>query len=168
MAVVLGEDAQYGGHDVRLVVRSGCYVVHDHGTYAQASPLNQRGADRPALDGALEVWADVLSVPEPGLAIVGLGRRDVSYDLGLPVTLAVGRPDGGRVEPFAGWALSDLNDQHGIFNLPINARPWRSATGSVSGYRTPVRQLTSGGRFYWWTTTTKYAARSPPFSIERS
>jgi D-serine dehydratase len=117
VAAVLGEDAQYGGHDVRLVVRSGCYVVHDHGTYAQASPLNQRGAGRPALEGALEVWADVLSVPEPGLAIVGLGRRDVSYDLGLPVTLALGRRDSGRVEPFAGWALSDLNDQHGYLQF---------------------------------------------------
>ena len=120
---MLGEDAQYGGHDVRLVVRSGCYVVHDHGTYAQASPLNQRGADRPALDGALEVWADVLLVPEPGLAIVGLGRRDVSYDLGLPVTLAVGRRDGGRVEPFAGWALSDLNDQHGYLQFADKRTP---------------------------------------------
>jgi D-serine dehydratase len=117
VAAVLGQDAQYGGHDVRLVVRSGCYLVHDHGTYAQASPLGHAGADGPALMGALEVWADVLSVPEPGLAIVGLGRRDVSYDLGLPVTLAVGRRDSGRVEPLARWALSDLNDQHGYLHI---------------------------------------------------
>jgi D-serine dehydratase len=117
VAAVLGEKANYGGHDVLLVVRSGCYVVHDHGTYANASPLSGHGHHGPGLQGALEVWADVLSVPEPGLAIVGLGRRDVSYDLGLPVTLAVGRREDGRVEPFAGWQLSQLNDQHGYLQF---------------------------------------------------
>ena len=40
VALVLGDRARYGGHDVSLVVRSGCYAVHDHGTYAHASPLD--------------------------------------------------------------------------------------------------------------------------------
>jgi D-serine dehydratase len=117
VAAVLGEKASYGGRDVRLVVRSGCYLVHDHGTYAQASPLAGPGHDGPRLLAALEVWADVLSVPEPGLVIVGLGRRDVSYDLGLPVTLAVARLGQRSIEPFAGNALSQLNDQHGYLRL---------------------------------------------------
>ena len=121
VAAILGEKAEYGGHDVRLVVRSGCYVVHDHGTYAKASPLS--GHDGPALKGALEVWADVLSVPEPGLAIVGLGRRDVSYDLGLPVTLAVARRETGVVEPLAERALSQLNDQHGYLQFADEPPP---------------------------------------------
>ena len=47
VALVLGERAQYGGHDVRLVVRSGCYAVHDHGTYADASPLDGPGHQGP-------------------------------------------------------------------------------------------------------------------------
>ena len=121
VAAILGEKAEFGGHDVRLVVRSGCYVVHDHGTYAKASPLS--GHDGPALRGALEVWADVLSVPEPGLAIVGLGRRDVSYDLGLPVTLAVARRETGVVEPLAERALSQLNDQHGYLQFANEPAP---------------------------------------------
>jgi len=39
VADVLGRRADYGGLDVRLVVRSGCYAVHDHGIYAESSPL---------------------------------------------------------------------------------------------------------------------------------
>ena len=44
-----------------VVLRSGCYVVHDDGLYAARSPL----AEDP-LEPALELWADVLSCPEPG------------------------------------------------------------------------------------------------------
>ena len=69
------------------------------------------------------MWADVLSVPEPGLAIVGLGRRDVSYDLGLPVTLAVARRETGAVEPLAERALSQLNDQHGYLQFADEPAP---------------------------------------------
>ena len=36
------------------------------------------------LQPALEVWADVQSIPEPGRLIAGLGKRDVSYDIELP------------------------------------------------------------------------------------
>ena len=123
VAARLGEKSLYGGHDVDLVVRSGCYVVHDHGSYANASPLSGPGHVGPGLIGALEVWADVLSVPEPGLALVGLGRRDVSDDLGLPVTLALGRRENDRVEPFQGWSLSKLNDQHGYLQFADTPTP---------------------------------------------
>jgi D-serine dehydratase len=33
---------------------------------------------------ALEVWALVQSVPEPGLALLSCGKRDISYDIALP------------------------------------------------------------------------------------
>jgi D-serine deaminase-like pyridoxal phosphate-dependent protein len=124
---ILGAKADYGGHDVRLVVRSGCYVVHDHGVYAETSPLAQRGRDGGGLMAALEVWADVISVPEPDLVIVGLGKRDVSYDLGLPVPLHVVRVGQGYVEPFVGGTLSRLDDQHGYLRLGTG----RAATVSV-------------------------------------
>jgi D-serine deaminase-like pyridoxal phosphate-dependent protein len=64
-----------------LIVRSGAYVAHDDGHYAESSRLAAH------LRPALEVWAQVLSTPEPGLAIVGMGKRDVPHDLGLPVPL---------------------------------------------------------------------------------
>ncbi|MCF6387834.1 alanine racemase [Mycobacterium sp. MBM] len=65
---------------VRPVLRSGCYVTHDHGTYAQVSPIA-------GLRAALTVRAAVLSTPEPGLAVVGAGKRELAYDAGLPVVL---------------------------------------------------------------------------------
>jgi D-serine dehydratase len=77
-----------------VVVRAGSYVTHDDGVYAEATPL-------PELRAALELWARVLSCPEPGLAIAGFGKRDAPYDLGLPV---VRSPSGVTVEA--------LNDQH--------------------------------------------------------
>jgi D-serine dehydratase len=86
---------------VRVVLRSGCYLTHDHGLYARASPL-------PQLRPALELWARVLSCPEPGLAIAGFGKRDAPYDLGLPVVRAV-RRDGAAA---AGLTVAALNDQH--------------------------------------------------------
>jgi D-serine deaminase-like pyridoxal phosphate-dependent protein len=113
VASILGAPAHlqghYGAHKVQLVVRSGCYLVHDHGDSASASPL--AGTRSGSLQAALELWAEVLSVPEPGLAIVGMGKRDAPYDLGLPVPLGVLR--GREVEPVPGASLRELNDQHG-------------------------------------------------------
>jgi D-serine deaminase-like pyridoxal phosphate-dependent protein len=65
--------------DWQTVVRSGCYLTHDDGLYHRTSPL------RDSLRPALRVWARVLSCPEPGLALAGMGRRDVSFDQDLPV-----------------------------------------------------------------------------------
>jgi D-serine deaminase-like pyridoxal phosphate-dependent protein len=82
------------------VLRSGCYLTHDHGLYARSTPL-------PELRPALRLWSEILSTPEPGLAIAGFGKRDAPYDIDLPVPLeVVGRalPENLRVEA--------LNDQH--------------------------------------------------------
>lgn len=105
--------------DARAVLRSGAYIAHDHGHYAESGP-----ASRPALPGvppspqfapALELWAAVLSVPEPGLAIVNAGRRDISCDQGMPVPLRVRRS--GVTEPAAGMRLTNLDDQHGYLSI---------------------------------------------------
>jgi D-serine deaminase-like pyridoxal phosphate-dependent protein len=86
-----------------LVLRSGCYVTHDHGLYARGTPA-ERGADAPRFHAALHVRARVLSRPEPGLAVLDAGRRDVSYDAGLPVA--------------EGLTVRALNDEHAIAELP--------------------------------------------------
>ena len=61
----------------------------------------------------------VQSCPEPGLALLSMGKRDVSYDLDLPVP--VWRAEGGldergrqgRVDAVPGhWTITALNDQH--------------------------------------------------------
>jgi D-serine dehydratase len=104
-----GLPAELAGRKVEKVIRPGCYVTHDHGVY--------QGTVRPGLHGvpnlqpALEVWAVIQSLPEPGLAIASLGKRDVSYDAGLPRPIRVHRPGEGE-RPAAGLATVSLWDQH--------------------------------------------------------
>jgi D-serine deaminase-like pyridoxal phosphate-dependent protein len=83
--------------DWRTIVRSGAYLTHDDGLYALTSPL--------AFLPALQVWAQVVSRPEPDLAVLTMGRRDVSFDQDLPVPYALS----GRV--------AMLNDQHAYLQL---------------------------------------------------
>ena len=93
-----------------VVLRSGCYLSHDDGMYEAASPLaRSQGASDPLLP-ALELWADVLSCPEPGRAIVGAGRRDAPYDAGLPTVLRAYR--GGEPLALDAPMVTELNDQH--------------------------------------------------------
>ena len=40
---------------------------------------------KPSLQPALQVWGVVQSLPEPGLCIVNIGKRDISYDLDMPI-----------------------------------------------------------------------------------
>ena len=54
-------------------------------------PIGRAGAYG-RFEPALEVWARVVSRPEPGLVLLDAGRRDVSHDAGLPVPLAWSRP----------------------------------------------------------------------------
>ena len=96
------------------VLRSGCYVTHDNGNYARfLKQVEQREGLDDSLRAALEVWAMVQSVPEPGLALLTCGRRDISYDLQMPVPVRHA-PRGARVAADAppGWTISALNDQH--------------------------------------------------------
>ncbi|WP_454698571.1 alanine racemase [Arthrobacter humicola] len=100
----LPEPGQVPG--TRRLLRSGCYVTHDHGTYAGVSPV-------PGLLPALTVRAAVLSTPEDGIAVVGAGKRDLPYDAGLPVVLAVhtadGAPKGGATA-----VVRNLYDHHAV------------------------------------------------------
>ena len=63
-------------------------------------PPAARGvAGAPVFRPALELWAQVVSRPEPELALLSAGRRDAGFDAGLPVPLRARRRDGGA----AGW-----------------------------------------------------------------
>ena len=103
---------------VRVLLRSGAYVTHDSLLYDKLSPL----ADAPPesrLRPAIEVWGQVLSRPEPRLALVGIGKRDISFDEGLPVVLAVrSRACLGEIRPLQGCTVDQLNDQHAYLSLP--------------------------------------------------
>lgn len=110
----------------RLILRSGCYVTHDDGMYSETSPLqagNSPAAEQfGALQPALEVWAYVQSVPEPGLAILTSGRRDVPFDYGLPVPLRHLTRSGDERE-VDGWTITNVNDQHAYMALGTGGTP---------------------------------------------
>jgi len=106
------------GHRVRVIVRSGAYISHDDGLYHDRTPFNRVAG---TLEAALEVWAQVLSVPEPGLAIAGMGKREAPYDERLPVPLRVRRPD-GRVAAAGGLSVTRFNDHHAFLSVPAGPR----------------------------------------------
>lgn len=100
-----------------LVLRPGSILFHDHGLYHRSlAALDERrgfGEDASASSAfrpALRVWAEVLSRPEPDLVICGLGMRDVSYDVEMPLALRCFR-NGGEIE-MPPHEVVKLNDQH--------------------------------------------------------
>jgi D-serine dehydratase len=110
----------------KLVLRSGAIFFHDHGVYERGlSALDGRqgfeisGKVMPAASTfkpGLRVWAEVLSRPEPGLAICGMGLRDVAMDQGLPRPLALYR-DGREIADLTEAKVTKLNDQHAFVEL---------------------------------------------------
>ncbi len=94
----------------RIVLRSGATISHDDGFYRERTPFTRMPAEG-LLEPALEIWAQVISAPEPGLAVAGMGKRDAPFDEGLPVPLEVRRVD-GRIEPATGVRVTKLNDHH--------------------------------------------------------
>ena len=108
---------------VRVLLRPGCYLTHDAGAYREAdarihasNPVARRMAE--GLRPALQLWACVQSRPEPGRAIVGLGKRDAAFDAGLP--LPVLRHRSGDAAPQATpahWRLTAIMDQHAFLEL---------------------------------------------------
>jgi D-serine deaminase-like pyridoxal phosphate-dependent protein len=101
----------------RTIVRSGAYLTNDDGLYHRTSPLTRPGASGAGLRAALHVWAQISSRPEPGLALVTMGRRDVSFDQDMPVPQRLRTAAGWSDEILAGCTVSALNDQHAFLRL---------------------------------------------------
>jgi D-serine deaminase-like pyridoxal phosphate-dependent protein len=99
------------GDDVRIVLRSGCYLTHDHGTYERTSPM-PASLGEGGFHPALELWSAVLSRPEPGLALLGFGKRDAPHDLELPIPTVVRGTDGSSRPAGDALQIRKLNDQH--------------------------------------------------------
>jgi D-serine dehydratase len=122
--VVARELAAASAAGMTVVLRSGGYLFHDHGLYQAATPAARGVAAAPVLRPALELWAQVLSRPEPGLALLGAGRRDAGSDAGLPVPLRAlhrdGAGHGGGATGLAG-EVTELNDQHAYLRLDPDA-----------------------------------------------
>ena len=114
-----------------VVLRSGCYLTHDAVMYTYLFAQLKHRAPALAehlgeLQPALEVWAYVQSMPEPGRAILALGKRDISYDH-MPVPIAWFRPGGLAQEPQPagdGYRVVAMHDQHCVMTAPADS-PWR-------------------------------------------
>lgn len=120
------------------LIRPGCYLFFDLGIYQQAQQdLLKRSALACQVEGelhnALEVWAYVLSRPEPQLAIIGLGKRDMAFDAGLPLVSQHFRPvtKSAQKQPLqaqptqrqpkaadARMHITKIMDQHALLQLP--------------------------------------------------
>jgi D-serine deaminase-like pyridoxal phosphate-dependent protein len=106
------------GHQLRVILRSGAYVSHDNGLYQVKTPFNRIPG---ALEAALEIWAQITSVPERGLALAGMGKREAPFDAGLPVPLRIRHGD-GRVTAADGLTVTELNDHHAFLLVPDGTR----------------------------------------------
>ena len=117
---------------VLTILRSGCYVTHDSGFYNRMleSVKARSGTawqSRPGLRPALEVWSRAQSCPEPGLAILTMGKRDASFDLEMPIVCKRYRPgiDTAPQPAPATWKIANMNDQHAYlrFSADDDAAP---------------------------------------------
>ena len=66
---------------------------------------------------AIEVFSQVLSRPEPELALLDAGRRDLSLDAGLPRPLSRGRIGQDRSPAPEWWRVTSLMDHHAFLTL---------------------------------------------------
>jgi D-serine dehydratase len=108
-----------------VVIRSGCYLTHDSLMYERfACHMRERsqvvrGLGSP-LRPALEVWAYVQSRPEACRVILTLGKRDCSYDAGLPSPATWFRPLAHQAPQDLpeGHESVEINDQHLFLDVP--------------------------------------------------
>lgn len=102
-----------------VVLRSGCYVSHDAGRWHRLSPLDGRRdpAETLTLRDALTAWAVVLSRPEPDLVILGAGKRDLPYDVDLPLPARLHRRTGEVVDLREVAKVTKLMDQHAFMSV---------------------------------------------------
>jgi len=113
------------GKKVLPILRSGCYVTNDHGYYGGLTSELAAREGKAAGEGlrpALEIWTTVLSRPEPNLAILAMGKRDASHDLGLPLPVAAHRPGEAALQLPKGAVIDKMNDQHAYLRWPEGAK----------------------------------------------
>lgn len=103
-----------------ILLRSGCYLTHDHGVYADLAYFesNKSTDSYPKFQPALEVWTCIQSIPQPGLAILSLGKRDISYDIKLPIPIYCLQGENFKDLELKEYEITALNDQHAFMRYP--------------------------------------------------
>jgi D-serine dehydratase len=101
-------------------------LTHDAAMYREAQMKVMRRNSiahqmQAGLLPALQIWAYVQSIPEPETAIVAMGKRDASFDAGLPIAAQQYRP--GDTAPKLApshWLLTRMMDQHAFLKIGQN------------------------------------------------
>ena len=124
----------------RIVLRSGCYLTHDsrmyHESHEQRLARGWRGGEPSA---AFEIWSYVQSIPEKGLAILTMGKRDAPYDYLSSDAVAEGSR---RATGFRFVGVPDYADERPTCVYEFSRGPgfavWRQ---SSIGHFAPVHSL---------------------------
>jgi len=110
--------------EVVCVIRSGCYLTHDSLNYNRFfKKIMKRTKEakeiRPLLQPALQIWGVIQSIPEKRLCIVNIGKRDISYDIEMPVPELFFRPGIDKIPKKISkkCKVIDLNDQHAYLDI---------------------------------------------------
>ncbi|MCS4276554.1 D-serine deaminase-like pyridoxal phosphate-dependent protein [Mycetocola sp. BIGb0189] len=99
-----------------VLMRSGAYISHDDGFYRGITPLGRSGAEN--FRSAIHGWSTVVSRPEPGIALLDGGKRDLPFDEGLPEVQGVRRFGQETLDELPGASVTAMNDQHTFLALP--------------------------------------------------
>jgi D-serine dehydratase len=123
--VVADEFAKANSDAIEVILRPGCYLTHDVGVYKKAqneifarNPIAKKMGE--GLKPALQLWAYVQSIPEPGRVIIGLGKRDAAFDAGMPEPARHFRPGTQLprdITPDEGWEIFGMMDQHAYLRI---------------------------------------------------
>jgi D-serine dehydratase len=115
------------GQPLDIILRPGCYLTHDVGSYREAQQrIQQHNSVAQQMESsllpALQLWAYVQSIPEEKRAIIGLGKRDAAFDSGLPTPTLHYRPgDSAPKTVPPDWKLVHIMDQHAYLQMPQGA-----------------------------------------------
>ncbi|NOH78616.1 amino acid deaminase [Vibrio sp. RE86] len=114
--------------DVTAIIRPGCYAIHDTGIYLDAQDKVMARAKKNQgaacdlggdLQSSLEVWAYVISRPEPTKLVAGIGKRDVAFDAGLPIPERAYR--NGEAISVASAVTTAVMDQHAFIEIDADS-----------------------------------------------
>ena len=121
---------------VKFVIRPGSYIAYGDGYYTSALNKidnrkkiiikNKTVKASSLFKPALELWSFVISQQDKGKAVLNFGKRDVSFDLGLPIPLAIyrNRKLFKKIDNTKNIKIYKLNDQHAFikFNSKFNLK----------------------------------------------
>lgn len=145
------------------LLRSGCYITHDQGSYRRMmSAVAERTGCGSGLAGCLRPWASVQSCPEPDLAILAVGKRDLSFDWAMPTPLRMYELRYAELERSRGRLVHHPAERPTRLperRWPTTRRLAGRRTWSAWASRTPAPLSTNGDGYRWWMSSTTWWMR---------